>query len=316
MAARLKIGTRGSPLALAQASELAARLTAEDPSLADAGAIETVVIRTTGDMVRDRPLSEIGGKGLFTRELDEALLDRRIDVAVHSMKDVPTWLPDGLHIPCLLPREDPRDAIFGNGLRHIADLPQGAVVGTAALRRQAQLLARRPDLKVVPLRGNVGTRLRKLAEGEVDATLLAVAGLRRLGEAGRITAILEPDEMLPAVAQGAIGVACRIGDEAVESVLAALHCAATGVRVTAERALLAALDGSCRTPIAALASLDGGDTVTLEALVALPDGSGVHQIRRSGGAGEAAALGDKTGRALKSRAGPEFLSWQNRNAPP
>lgn len=309
MAARIRIGTRGSPLALAQASEVAARLAAADPSLAEAGAVETVVIRTTGDVVRDRPLAEIGGKGLFTRELDEALLERRIDVAVHSMKDVPTWLPEGLSIPCLLPREDPRDALFGKGARHIAELPPGAVVGTAALRRQAQILAQRPDLRIVPLRGNVGTRLRKLAAGEVDATLLAVAGLRRLGEGDRITAILEIDEMLPAVAQGAIGIACRLGDEAIETALAALHCAETGLRVTAERALLAALDGSCRTPIAALARLEDGDGMSLEALVALPDGSELHRIRRSGGAAQAAALGDDAGRALKSRVGPGFLSW-------
>ena len=209
MTALLKIGTRGSPLALAQAREVADRLAAVHGDLAAPGAIESVVIKTTGDKVQDRPLSEIGGKGLFTKEIDEALLSGTIDLAVHSMKDVPTWLPDGVSFPCLLPREDPRDALFAKGHGRLAELPSGAVVGTAALRRQAQILALRPDLKVVPIRGNVATRLRKLAEGQVDATLLAVAGLRRLAMAERITATLSADEMLPAVAQGAIGIAWR-----------------------------------------------------------------------------------------------------------
>ena len=307
MTALLKIGTRGSPLALAQAHEVAERLAAAHGDLASPGAIETVVIRTTGDRVQDRPLAEIGGKGLFTKEIDEALLSGAIDLAVHSMKDVPTWLPDGISFPCLLPREDPRDALFANGHGRIADLPSGAVVGTAALRRQAQILALRPDLKVVPIRGNVETRLRKLAEGQVHATLLAVAGLRRLAMADRITATLSADEMLPAVAQGAIGIACRSDDSAVRARLQPIHCAETATCVAAERALLTALDGSCRTPIAALATLDGEGGLALDALIARPDGSEVLRARREGGRETAEEMGRDAGTELKSRSGPGFL---------
>ncbi|HET8727715.1 MAG TPA: hydroxymethylbilane synthase, partial [Alphaproteobacteria bacterium] len=246
MTALLRIGTRGSPLALAQARETRERLASAHPDLAQADAVEIVVIKTTGDQIQDRPLNAIGGKGLFTKEIEEALLERRIDLAVHSMKDVPTWLPPGLEIACLLPREDPRDAFFANGASGIDDLPPGAVVGTASLRRQSQILARRPDLKVTTLRGNVDTRLRKLGEGQVAATLLAVAGLRRLGRADRISAILSPEEMLPAVAQGAIGIEIRAADNRTRGYLAPLHCHETGRRVDAERTLLAVLDGSCR----------------------------------------------------------------------
>ncbi len=309
MTARLKIGTRGSPLALAQARELAERLAAAHADLAEPGAIDTVVIRTTGDAIQDRPLSEIGGKGLFTKEIDEALLSGAIDLAVHSMKDVPTWLPEGICFPCMLPREDPRDALFANGAASLDDLPHGAVLGTAALRRQAQILARRPDLKVVPMRGNVDTRLRKLAEGQVDATILAAAGLRRLGMADRITALLPADQMLPAVAQGAIGISCRTQDAAALDALAPLHCSDTGDRVAAERALLAVLDGSCRTPIAALATLDDKGALGFEALVARPDGTEVLRTRRTGVRADAQAIGQDAGAELKSRAGAEMLSW-------
>ena len=307
MTALLKIGTRGSPLALAQAREVAGRLAAAHGDLAAPGALETVIIRTTGDAVQHRPLSEIGGKGLFTKEIDEALLSGAIDLAVHSMKDVPTWLPDGVCCSCLLPREDPRDALFADGHGSLDDLPDGAVVGTAALRRQAQILARRPDLTIVPIRGNVETRLRRLAEGQVDATLLAVAGLRRLGMADRITATLSTEEMLPAVAQGAIGVACRTGDGAVQARLTALHCADTGTCVAAERALLAELDGSCRTPIAALARLTPDGGLTFDALIARPDGSELLREQRAGRRDDAESIGRDAGIALKSRAGPEFL---------
>ncbi len=309
MTAQLKIGTRGSPLALAQAREVADRLASAHGELAAPNAIETVVIRTTGDAVQNRPLAEIGGKGLFTKEIDEALLSGAIDLAVHSMKDVPTWLPDGVCFPCLLPRQDPRDALFAGSAVRLDELPQQAVVGTGALRRQAQILERRPDLTVVPMRGNVETRLRKLAEGQVDATLLAAAGLHRLGMADRITAILAVEEMLPAVAQGAIGIACRASDSAVLELLAAIHCADTGDCVDAERAMLAELDGSCRTPIAALARLDPDGRMALESLIARPDGSEVLRTRRDGSRADAQTIGRDAGAELKSRASDDFRAW-------
>ncbi|WP_207484667.1 hydroxymethylbilane synthase [Arenibaculum pallidiluteum] len=296
----LRIGTRGSPLALAQAHQTRDRLAAAHPALAAPGAIEIVVIRTTGDRIQDRTLMEAGGKGLFTKEIEEDLAAARIDLAVHSMKDVPTWLPEGLEIVCMLPREDPRDAfISASGVR-LDVLPQGAVVGTASLRRQAQILARRPDLRVIPFRGNVQTRLRKLADGEADATLLALAGLRRLGMADVATEILDPTVMLPAVAQGAIGIEIRSDDAATRALLAPLACAETMVRVSAERALLAVLDGSCRTPIGALARVDG-DTLSLDGLVAAPDGRQVLRTAVHGPAAEAERLGSEAGAALKAQ---------------
>ncbi len=303
----LRIGTRGSPLALAQAHELRDRLCAAHGDLRPERT-EIVVIKTTGDKVQDRTLSEIGGKGLFTKEIEDALRDGGIDLAVHSMKDMPTRLPDGLVIDCLLPREDPRDALFARAGDSLATLPRGCVVGTASLRRAAQVRALRPDLTVVPLRGNVGTRLKKLAAGEVDATLLAVAGLKRLGRLAEATAILAVEEMLPAVAQGAIGVERRADDAAMAGLLAPLDDAETTLRVTAERACLEVLDGSCRTPIAALAELvHGGATLALSALIALPDGSVVHRDVRRGPASAAAALGAAAGAALKAAGGPGFF---------
>src|SRR5262245_51024667 len=219
----LRIGTRGSPLALAQAEELKRRLGEAHPALRKAGAVAIAVIKTTGDKVQDRKLMEIGGKGLFTKEIEEALLAGTIDCAIHSAKDMETFLPDGLIIGCILPREDPRDALFAKKAKSIADLPKGAVVGTSSLRRQAQLLARRPDLRVVSLRGNVETRLKKLAAGEVDATLLAIAGLKRLGLAEKAKAVLSPEEMLPAVAQGALAAEIRADNEDTRAVLAPLN---------------------------------------------------------------------------------------------
>ena len=303
----LRLGTRGSPLALAQAEETRRRLAAAHPELAETGAVAIVVIKTTGDKIQDRALSEIGGKGLFTKEIEEALLSGEIDAAVHSMKDVPTWLPDGLVVEHLLPREDPRDAFFSPHGTHITDLPEGAVVGSASLRRQAQVLAKRPDLKVVNFRGNVATRLRKLAEGEVDATLLAVAGLKRLGEADRITAALEPEEMLPAVGQGAVGLEIRADDDRTRGWLDAIACAETTIRLTAERAFLAELDGSCKTPIAGLAELSEG-SLRLRGLIALPDGSQSHAGERTGAPGEAAALGKALGEDLKTAGGAAFIA--------
>ena len=304
----LRIGTRGSPLARYQAGAVRDALVAAHAHLAEPGALEITIIRTTGDAVRDRALADIGGKGLFTKEIEQALLDGAVDMAVHSMKDVPTWLPDGLAIPCLLVREDPRDALVAGGVASISALAQGAVVGTASVRRQAQLLSKRPDLEVVLFRGNVGTRLRKLRAGEVDATLLALAGLRRLAlvdEAGAVP--LDPAEMLPAVGQGAIGVECRAGDDRVRELLAPLDHAPTATAIAAERALLAALDGSCRTPIAGLGELDGAGGLRLRALVARPDGSAVHTTERRGPASEAVALGADAGRELRVAAGPGFF---------
>ena len=311
---RLRLGTRGSPLALAQAREVRARLAAAHAELEPEAAVEIVVIKTTGDTVQDRTLAEIGGKGLFTKEIEEALLDRRIDAAVHSMKDVPTWLPEGLTIGAVLAREDPRDALFSERGDSLAALPKGAVVGTASLRRQAQVLLARPDVKVVPFRGNVQTRLRKLAEGEVDATLLAVAGLKRLGMAERITAVLEPEVMLPAVAQGAIGVETRADDGETCGFLEALNDRTSALRVAAERACLEVLDGSCRTPIAALAETVGAETgedgaeIRLRALVCLPDGSRAHRAERRGTIADAVALGRDAGAELRAAAGPAFFA--------
>ena len=290
-------------MALAQANEVRRLLGEAHDDLAAPDAVAIKVIKTTGDRVQDRTLAEIGGKGLFTKEIEEALIDRGIDIAVHSMKDVPTWLPAGLEIGCLLRREDPRDALIARTGSSIADLPTGTVVGTASLRRQAQVLALRPDLTVVPLRGNVETRLRRLAEGKVDATLLAMAGLNRLGRRDAVTAALEPEEMLPAVAQGAIGIEIRADDDAVRNRLAPLNCELTAQRVTAERALLAVLDGNCRTPIGGLAETDG-KSLRFRGLVAHPDGEWVHRVARDGALADAATLGRDAGEELLARAGP------------
>jgi hydroxymethylbilane synthase len=301
----VRIGTRGSPLALIQAEMVSRALIAAHRDLA----CEIVPIKTTGDKVQDRALTEIGGKGLFIKEIEEALLDGRIDLAVHSMKDVPGFLPGGMEIACLLEREDPRDAWVSPGFAGIAALPQGAIVGTASPRRQAQLLARRPDLKVVPLRGNVGTRLTKLAQGEAAGTLLAVAGLKRLGKPEAVTAILSPEEMLPAIAQGAIGIEIRSEDAATRRLVEPLDHRPTSIAVAAERACLAELGGSCRTPIAGYAEIEG-DTLRFRALVATPDGSAMHRAEdRAAATRESAeALGVAVGQRLKALAGPGFLA--------
>jgi hydroxymethylbilane synthase len=304
----LRLGTRGSPLALAQAREVKERLAAAYPELAASDKIEIVVIKTTGDRIQDRALMEIGGKGLFTKEIEEALLDGRIDVAVHSMKDVPTWLPEGLAITSILEREDPRDAWFSRAGQGLADLPSGAVVGTASLRRQAQVLYARRDLSVATLRGNVETRLAKLERGDVDATLLALSGLKRLGRSDLVTAVLSPEEMLPAVAQGAIGLEVRRDDRRTGDLVAALDHPASACCVAAERALLAELDGSCRTPIAAHAEIDGTGGLTLTSLVVLPDGSVLHRDRRQGSVATPVELGRAAGEALKGAAGPAFFA--------
>lgn len=304
----LRVGTRGSPLALAQAALVKSAIIAAHPTLFGPDLIEIVTIRTTGDQIQNRPLSEIGGKGLFTKEIEEALIDRQIDVAVHSMKDVPTELPKGLEIVCLLEREDPRDALISRRGDSIANLPKGAVIGSASLRRQAQLLALRPDLKVVTLRGNVGTRLHKLAAGEADATLLALAGLKRLGKVDVVTNILDITEMLPAVAQGAIGLEIRAADRRMRDLLIPLNHPTTAAAVTAERCFLAELEGSCRTPIAGYAALTNNGDLLLKGLIAHPDGRKVYRDEIIGPVSQAQKLGHDLGQALKSLAGTDFLA--------
>jgi hydroxymethylbilane synthase len=303
MSGPLRIGTRGSPMALRQTALVRERLVAAHPDLANAGAVETVTIRTTGDRVQDRLLAEIGGKGLFAKEIEEALIAGQIDVAVHSLKDLETWLPDGLTIACVLPRDDPRDAFASADGASLASVPKGARVGTASLRRQAQLLRQRPDLAIVPIRGNVNTRLRKMAAGEVDALVLALCGLERLGLSGYATEILPREVMLPAVGQGALAVECRANDETVRLLVEALHDRLSAACVFAERAMLAALDGSCRTPIAGLAEVEG-DQLTLEGLLLRPDGSSEIRGRVEGGIDDAEAIGTELGKALRGRAGP------------
>jgi hydroxymethylbilane synthase len=300
-----RIGTRGSPMALRQTALVRDRLVAAHPDLAASGAVEIVTIRTTGDRVQDRRLAEIGGKGLFTKEIEEALLAGRVDLAVHSLKDVETWLPDGLEIACVLARDDPRDAFLSAKAASLLALPKGASIGTASLRRQAQLLRRRPDLTVVPIRGNVNTRLRKLQAGEVDALVVALCGLERLGEAEHATEILSREVMLPAVGQGALAVECRARDDALRQLLDPLHDPVSAACIGAERAMLAALDGSCRTPIAGLAEVDG-DRLALEGLLLKPDGSAEIRARCAGGIGDAERLGTELGGELRRRAGPEF----------
>jgi hydroxymethylbilane synthase len=301
----LRIGTRGSPMALRQTAIIRDRLIAAHPELAAAGAVEIVTIRTTGDRVQNRLLAEIGGKGLFAKEIEEALLAGMIDLAVHSLKDLETWLPDGLVIACVPPRDDPRDAFLSASGARLASLPRGAKVGTASLRRQAQLLRHRPDLSTVPIRGNVNTRLRKMEAGEVDALVLALCGLERLDLSGHATEILPHDVMLPAVGQGALAVECRTADEIVRRIVKPLHDPISAACVAAERAMLAALDGSCRTPIAGFAETDGG-RLTIEGVLLKEDGSEEIRGRFEGGIDDAAQIGAELGKDLRSRAGPDF----------
>lgn len=300
----LKIGTRGSPLALWQAHEVR-RCLMEAFALPEA-AFEVVVIKVTGDLVQDKALREIGGKGLFTREIEEALLEGGIDIAVHSMKDMPTLQPEGLVLDCYLPRADVRDGFVSHRYGSIAELPLGAVVGSSSLRRRAQLALRRPDLKLVEFRGNVQTRMRKLEEGVADATFLAMAGLNRLGMGAVARGAIAPEEMLPAVAQGAIGVERRVSDTRMAGMLAAIHDAETGLRLAAERAFLLRLDGSCQTPIAGLAVIDGGE-LWLRGEILRPDGSASVTGERRGPVTEGAAIGTALAEDLLTRAGPGFF---------
>lgn len=303
-AGKIRIGTRGSPLALAQAREVQQRLeAAHGPGRL---AVEIRAIKTTGDRIQDRSLADAGGKGLFTKEIEEALLAGEVDVAVHSMKDMPTELPAGLTIACFLPREDVRDAFISRTALSLGDLRQGAVVATSSLRRQAQVKYLRPDLTVVAMRGNVETRLRKLDDGVADATLLAMAGLKRLGLEHRANAPVPVDEILPAVAQGAIGVETRSEDLAMARLIAPINHEPTALAVTAERAFLAKLEGSCRTPIAALAELGGG-RLAFRGMILTPDGSQCFATRREGTPAEALRLAEDAAAELLAKAGPDFL---------
>lgn len=300
----LRIGTRGSPLALWQAHETRARLAAAHS--VDPASIEVQVIRTSGDAIQDRPLAEVGGKGLFTKEIEQALLDNAVDLAVHSAKDMETTLPPGLVVAAFLEREDVRDAFICRKATTLAALPNGAVVGTASLRRQAIVRRTRPDLEVVSLRGNVDTRLRKVDQGDIDATMLAYAGLRRLGLADAATSVFPVDEFLPAVGQGAIAIETRANDARTRDLLSAINHADTTAAVLAERAFLAALDGSCKTPIAGHARIVAG-ALTLRGLIVKPDGSESHETSRSGPVSEAMALGQDAGAELKARGGAGFF---------
>ena len=300
----LRIGTRGSPLALAQAHTVRDRLVAAHGCAPEA--IEIHVIKTTGDKITDRPLSEAGGKGLFTKELEEALLANAVDIAVHSSKDMPTWLPDGLALMACLEREDVRDVFISGKANSIAELPPGALVGSASLRRQALVKRLRPDLRVTVFRGNVQTRLRKLDDGEVDGTLLALAGLKRLGLEHVATAILPLDAFPPAIGQGAIGIEARENDTRIREILAAISHRDTLIALETERAFLSALDGSCRTPIAGLATISG-DQIDFRGLILRADGSEVHETTRRGPIADAVALGNDAGEDLKARGGPDFF---------
>jgi hydroxymethylbilane synthase len=310
----LRIGTRGSPLALRQTNMVIAALVATHPKLGQGNAVQTVVIKTTGDRVQEVVLAALGGKGLFTKELDEALLAGTIDLAIHSMKDVPTFLPPGILLSAILEREDVRDVLVSKKAKSLAELPKGAVVGTASLRRRAQLLMRRPDLSVVPLRGNVDTRIAKIAAGEADATLLAYAGLKRLGKAEAAVEILSTDTILPAVGQGALAVTWREGDKRTTTLVEPLVDAATQVAVRAERAMLAVLDGSCQTPIAGLATVDG-KILTLNGLLAHPDGTEHVAASGTGPVAEAEPIGQRVANELLLKAGPGLIRALKKDQP-
>ncbi len=301
----IRIGTRGSPLALAQAEEVRARL-AKAHDLPEQS-FEIVTIKTSGDVIVDKPLADVGGKGLFTKEIEEALLDGRVDLAVHSTKDMATVLPKGLNIGAILTREDVRDAFISLKYKTLGDLPEGARVGTSSLRRGAQVKALRPDLEIVPFRGNVQTRLRKLADGVADATFLACAGLIRLGLAENITSVVEVDDMLPAVAQGAISIEIRSHEVEIAQLVAAINDEATALCIEAERAYLAKLEGSCRTPIGGLAELSGG-MLSLRGQILSPDGQRQFSATHKGRPAEAAKIGVEAADDLLQQAGPNFLN--------
>merc|ERR1719491_2634498 len=313
----LRIGTRGSPLALAQAYETRRLLIEHSPSEFSAPeSIEICVMKTQGDMILDKSLMELGGKGLFTKELDTALLGKEVDICVHSMKDVPTWLPEGTVLPCTLPREDTNDAFISGdeSVKCIGDLPDNAIIGTASLRRQAQLMAQNPTFKCVNFRGNVQTRLRKLDDGVVDATLLAIAGLKRMDMDSCATSVLDWDEMLPAVSQGAIGIQCRSNDERSLKYINGLNHPEPKSCVDCERAFLEALDGNCKTPIAGLARIIDGE-IKFRGLIAMPDGSLKFKTESTGAVDDAVKIGREAGEKLKAEAGEKFFEMMVEMSP-
>ena len=303
----LRIGTRGSPLALTQTGTVVDALKKAHPLLRQKGAIEIVVITTTGDRVQNRLLAEIGGKGLFTKELDEALLSDQIDIGIHSMKDMPTILPENIALHAVMPREDVRDALVSAKYASFNDLPRGATLGTASLRRKSQVLIARPDLRVVPLRGNVDTRLKKIMDGEADATLLAYAGLKRLGKENVVRETLDTDVMLPAVGQGSLAATCRTDDHGTNAMLAGLGEPPATAAIIAERAMLVLLDGSCHTPIAGLALPDGKGNIDMQGLIAKPDGSESTRFSLSAPMTSARELGRSLAENLLVQAGTGIL---------
>ena len=304
MAVWLRLGTRGSPLAMYQAHAVRDRLASAHGIPSDDIAI--VVIRTTGDRIQDRPLAEAGGKGLFTKEIEEALLTGAIDIAVHSAKDVPSLMPPRLRLAAYLEREDVRDAFLSHKATSLDELPHGASLGTSSPRRQAIALHQRPDLRIVPLRGNVETRLRKLEEGVADATILAVAGLKRLGLERRVTRVMSESEFPPAGGQGAIAIETRADDDKTNEQVAHINHADTATALTVERAFLGILDGTCKTPIAASATVSAGDVI-FRGLIATPDGRQAHEVEARGPRGDAERLGREAGQDIRRRAGPAFF---------
>ena len=306
--APLRIGTRGSPLALAQAYETRKRLA--EALNASEDSFEIVVISTSGDRILDRPLKEVGGKGLFTKEIEQEMLDRKIDIAVHSMKDMPVEQPDGLTLGCYLPREDVRDAFVSSDFKNVSDLPSGSKVGTSSLRRKAQLKFSRPDLEVVEFRGNVQTRLKKLKDGVASCTFLAMAGLNRLGLGEVAQSVINPNEMLPAIAQGAIGIEWREADKKITDILKKIHHEETGQRLNAERAFLAELDGSCQTPIAGLATIEGS-SLKFTGQVLRTDGSESIYETASCNIEDGPELGREMAQKILAQAGPNFFDWRD-----
>ena len=306
--APLRIGTRGSPLALAQAHETRKRLAEALDASEDS--FEIVVISTSGDRILDRPLKEVGGKGLFTKEIEQEMLDRKIDIAVHSMKDMPVEQPDGLTLGCYLPREDVRDAFVSSNFKNVSDLPSGSKVGTSSLRRKAQLKFSRPDLEVVEFRGNVQTRLKKLKDGVASCTFLAMAGLNRLGLGDVAQSVINPNEMLPAIAQGAIGIEWREADKKITDILRKIHHEETGQRLNAERAFLAELDGSCQTPIAGLATIEGS-SLKFTGQVLRTDGSESIYETASCNIEDGPELGREMAQKILAQAGPNFFDWRD-----